>query len=171
MQKIIDLSLAILLTLSAIAVAQKQEQRGPSTPEERSRFVSIAHKFEANPLDPALAKDREWAILWLIQVPDIHTKMCTDVLGAAYNKEKYSHAPEITAQMLLSSGAFVIENPEKVKDDKAQYVAAAEGVLKAYQAILKTEPDAKSKALDGLLQKQSEGKLAEFVRDSAKKCK
>ena len=86
--------LAALLVFSAVCVAgQRQEQRGPSTPEERSRFVSIAHKFEANPLDPALAKDREWAILWLIQVPDLHVKMCTDLLGAAYNKEKYRHAP------------------------------------------------------------------------------
>lgn len=166
------MALTMLLLFSVICTAeQKQEQRGPSTAEERVRFVSIAHKFEANPLDPALAKDREWAILWLIQVPDISTKMCTDVLGKAYNKEKYLHAPEITAQMLLSSGAFIIENPDKAKDDKAQYIAGVEGVLKAYQSILREEPEAKSIALNELMQKQSEGKLVEFVRDSSKKCK
>jgi carboxypeptidase Q len=170
MRKIV-LSVTILLTLSAICLAQKQEKRGPSTPEERERFVSIAHKFQANPLDPSVVKDREWAILWLIQVPDISAKMCTEVLGGAYNKEKYSHAPEITAQMLFSSGAFVIENPDKAKDDKAQYLAGVEGVLKAYQAILQQDPQGKSKALDDLLQKQSDGKLADFVRDASKKCK
>jgi hypothetical protein len=117
-----------LLTLSLAiptlyAEGQKQEQRGPSTPEERARFVTIAHQFEANPLDPALATDREWAIIWLIQVPDIHTKLCTNVLGPAYDKEKYRHAPEVTAQLVLSSGAFIIENPDKAKDDQAQYLA------------------------------------------------
>ena len=73
--------------------------------------------------------------------------------------------------MLLSSGAFLIENPDAAKDDKAQYVAAAEGVLKGYQSILREEPEAKSKALSDLLQKQSQGRLADFVRDSARKCK
>ncbi len=164
--------LATLLVLSAVcASGQTKGQRGPSTPEERARFVSIAHKFEANPLDPTLTKDREWAILWLIQVPDVHVKMCTEVLGAAYNKEKYRHAPEITAQLLLSSGAFLIENSENTKDDKAQYIAAVEGVLKAYQSILREEPEAKSNALSDVLLKQSQGKLADFVHDSAKKCK
>jgi hypothetical protein len=170
MRKIV-LSVTLLLTLSAVCLSQNQAKRGPSTPEERERFVSIAHKFQTNPLDSGLAKDREWAILWLIQVPDISAKMCTDVLGGSFIKEKYSHAPEITAQMLLSSGAFAIENPDKAKDDKAQYLSAVEGVLKAYQAILQQEPQAKSKALDDLLQKQSDGKLADFVRDASKKCK
>jgi hypothetical protein len=165
---LLSLSLAIP---SLCTGAQKQEQRGPSTPEERARFVSIAHQFEANPLDPALAKDREWAIVWLIQVPDIHTKLCTNVLGTAYDKEKYRHAPEVTAQLVLSSGAFIIENPDKSKDDQAQYLAAVEGVLKAYQAILSKEPDATSKALNDLIQKQKDGKLADLVRSSAKKCK
>jgi len=162
--------LAGLLIFSAVCVAG-QGQRGPSTPEERARFVSIARKFDANPLDPSLKQDREWAILWLIQVPDIRAKMCTEVLGPAYNKEKYRHASEITMQLLLSGGAFVIENPDNAKDDKAQYLAAVEGALKAYQSILREEPEATSKALNDLQQKQSQSTLADFVRESSKKCK
>jgi hypothetical protein len=97
--------------------------------------------------------------------------MCTEVLGPAYNKEKYRHASEITMQLLLSGGAFVIENPDNAKDDKAQYLAAVEGALKAYQSILREEPEATSKALNDLLQKQSQSTLADFVRESSKKCK
>jgi carboxypeptidase Q len=164
--------LATLPLFFAICAAeQRQDPRGPSTPEERARFVSIARKFEANPLDPSLAKDREWAILWLIQVPDIQTKLCAEVLGSAYKKEKYRHSSEIAAQLLLSGGVFVIENPDKAKDDKAQYLAAVEGVLKAYQSILREEPKATSTALNDLLQKQSQGSLTDFVHDSSKKCK
>ena len=99
------------------------------------------------------------------------TKMCTDALGKEYNKEKYTYASEMVAQLLLSSGAFVIENPDKAKDDKAQYLAGAEGVLNAYQSVIKEQPQARSKALDNLLQKQNEGELANFVRDASKKCK
>lgn len=167
----LSLLATMLLFLSLCAAQQGQKQRGPSTAEERARFVSIAHEYEVNPLDPAVKKDQEWAILWLIEVPDIHTKLCTDALGKAYNKENYTYAPTIVTQMLLSSGAFVIENPEKAKDDKAQYLAGVEGVLKAYQSIIKEQPQTRSKALDDLLQKQSQGELPDFVRDAAKKCK
>jgi hypothetical protein len=168
----VHMSLAILLLFSAMCAAgQRQEQRGPSTLEERERFVSITRKLETNPLDPALALEREWAIVWLKEVPDIRAKVCGDELGTAYTEEKYRHAHEITIQLQLSSGAFVIENPDKAKDDKALYQAAIEGVLKAYQAILKQEPGSKSKSLNELLQKQNEGKLASFVRDLLKKCK
>ena len=47
-------------------------------------------------------------------------------------------------QYMLASGAFQIENPDKVGDGKATALAAVERVLKAYQAILKQKPDAKA---------------------------
>lgn len=149
---------------SAIALAQ-----APSTPEERARLVAIAHKLQDNPLDTSLQSDREWAIKWLTTVPDITVEMCPPVLGD-YHKYKYS--TEITAQLMLSQAAFLVENPDKSKDVSSQYVAGAEGALKAYSSLLQQSPGAKSKALDELAQTQSQGKLKEFVEDAAKKsCK
>ena len=65
-----------------------------------------------------------------------------------------------------TSGAFVIETPDKAADTKAANLAAVESVLKTYQAILKQKPDAKAKPLDDLLKKQSQGKL----NDALKQC-
>lgn len=45
-----------------------------------------------------------------------------------------------------------------------------EGVLKAYSAIIKTDPQATAKSLDGPLQKQREGKLVDAVWEIAKSC-
>ena len=69
----------------------------------------------------------------------------------------------------FSIGAFVIEHLGKPADDVAPLVAGVEGVLNAYKSILKSDPEAKSKALDNLLAKQREGKLAGFVREASKK--
>ena len=161
----------LLAVVCLCSFACAQNQRGPSTPEERERFVTIAHKLEQAPLDTSLQKEREWALLWLIQVPDVHVKMCTAALGN-FLKSKYKYSSEITIQLTFSSGAFVIEHPDKADDDLAQYVAGAEGALKAYQAILAAHPDAKSKELDQLLEKQAQGQLTDFVRESSKKsCK
>lgn len=146
------------------AQAQQQAQRGPSTPEERQRFVTLTHKMEDAPLDESLRSEREWALTWLVQIPDITVNICTAPLGD-YMKKKYKYAPEITIQLTFSSGAFIIEHPDRAKDGYAQCLAGVEGALKAYQSILKVKPDAHSKALDELLDKQRNGKLAEHVQN------
>jgi hypothetical protein len=43
-------------------------------------------------------------------------------------------------------------------------------LLKAYSAIIQTEPQATAKSLDALLEKQGEGKLADAVWEIAKTC-
>jgi hypothetical protein len=64
----------------------------------------------------------------------------------------------------------MIEHPEKASDSLAKSVGGMEGVLKAYTAILKTDPQATAPSLDAYLQKQKEGKLAETVREKTKEC-
>jgi hypothetical protein len=46
-----------------------------------------------------------------------------------------------------------------------------EGALKAYQAILKNKASARSEDLDDLLEKQGNGKLAEFVKTASQDCR
>lgn len=160
----------LFLAAGCYTSAQSAPARGPSTPEERTRAVEIAHKLQSDPLDQSLNREREWAIKWLIEVPDIHVELCTNILGDFY-KPKYKYSSEITVQLTLSSAASVIEHPDQASDRMAQFVAAVEGALKAYKAILQAKPGAKSKALEELVEKQNEGKLTESVRESAKKCK
>ena len=145
--------------------AQQAEKRGPSTPEERQRFVAITHKLEEAPLDESLHAEREWAFRWLTEVPDISAQICTGPLGG-FLKKKYKYSSEIVLQLTLSSGVFVIEHPDQAQDASAQCLAGVEGALKAYQAILKVKPDARDKALDEVLDKQRNGKLADHVRDT-----
>ena len=51
----------------------------------------------------------------------------------------------------------------------AQYTAGVESALKAYKGILKADPMV-SRTLEDLLQKQGQGKLADFVRETSKAC-
>ena len=158
----------LALVIVTCAVAQAGPKRGPSTPEERQRFLAITHRMEETPLDPALRSEREWALRWLIEVPDVSASICTAPLGD-FLKKKYKYSSEIVVQLTFSSGAFVIEHPEQAKDSMSQTMASVEGALKAYQSILKTKPDAKSKELDELLQRQSQGTFTNYVRDAAAK--
>lgn len=159
------------LLLYLCDVAASQQKHPPSTPEERQRFIAIAHKLEQSPLDPSLRKDREWGLLWLIQVPDITVNMCTAALGKFYD-EKSKYSPEMTAQLTFSMGAFVIEHPDQASDQLAQYMAGVEGALNAYKAIVQVHTDAKSKELDRMLAMESRGELSDYVKESTQKhCK
>jgi len=151
------------------SAARQVQTRGPSTQEERERFLEITHLLEKDPLNAGLTNDREWALLWLIQAPDIHSELCSDTLDGFMKEKKYPYHGEILRQLTFAGAAFTIENPEKANDRLAQLVAAVEGALNAYSAILRKRPEARSKSLDELLQKQEQGQLQEFVRGAADK--
>ena len=140
-----------------------------SSPEDRQRFVSATRSLEQSPLKPELKADREWALAWLTEVPDISVTVCADTMGGLL-KSKYPYAGEIVLQNSFSMAAFVIEHPEKANDPEAQQLAGMEGALTAYRSILRDKPDARSSALESLLKTQSRGELPGFIRKAWIRC-
>jgi hypothetical protein len=144
------------------AMPRSAAAQGTSTQEERAQWVEITHKLESAPLDDSVNKQGEAALKRLSDVHDVHVILCPNLLSE-FNGMKYTYSHTITRQYMLASAAFTIENPDKASDTKAINLAAVESVLKLYSAILQQKPDAKSKLLDDLLKKQSQGKLAEAL--------
>jgi len=141
-----------------VVIPQRAAAQATSTPEERAQWVEVTHKLEGAPLNDNLNQEGEAALKRVSDVHDIHVPLCPAVLSE-FNRMKYVYSHTITRQYMLASAAFLIENPEKAADTKATNLAAVESVLKTYQAVLRQKPDAKAKALDDLLKKQSQAKL------------
>jgi len=162
----------LLFLLSALAcLAQNEPKRAPSTAEERKRFLALTRKLEQTPLDKSLYEEKKWAKQWLEEIPDVNVNICAPILfGPDFVMEQNKYTPQLSYQATFGSAAYIIEHPDKVSDTSSQYVAGVERALKAYSALVKGDPIAKSKALDGLLEKQKQGKLADFVRESSKPC-
>jgi len=158
---------AAVAIISTVAGAQ---QRGPSTPEERARAVQTAKALQSDPVAPNLQEDREWLLKWLIEVPDISVKMCSTFLGDL-GDAKSGNPGAILATLLASEAAFVIEHPEKAKDVDAVYLAGVDGALHSYEAIHSKDASYRVPHLDDLIQKREQGKLSDYVRATAKKCK
>jgi len=158
----------IFMMSFSFAIAQK---RGPSTPEERSRALGIAKSLQADPIAPNLTKEREWLIMWLIEVPDISIKLCTDMLGDL-GKDKKGYSGALIATEMASQAAFVIEQPDKAKDEESVYFAGINGALLGYESIRKTDTSFHIVHLDELIQLRDSGKLADYVHNTKKKkCK
>jgi hypothetical protein len=161
----------LLCTVCATAVAQDEPKHPPSTKEERQRFLALTHKLEQDPLDKSLYAEKTWAKKWLEEIPDINVNICAPILfGMDFVTEQNKYTPQLSYQATFGSAAYIIEHPDRAGDTGAQFVAGVESALKAYSAILKSQPEARSKSLDALLEKQKQGKLAEFVRSASKGC-
>jgi len=159
-----------LLAVCSLATAQDEPKRGPSTPEERQRFLTLTHKLEQTPLDRSLNPDIHWALQWVEDIPDINVNICPDVLGGNFLESHYLYSYRVLGQVVLGNVAFLIEHPDKKNDQVAQYTAGIESALKAYKGMVRADPMHVSRSMEELLEKQNQGKLADFVRESSKEC-
>ena len=117
------------------------EAHGPSTPQDRARFVALVRSLERDPLAANANAMRRQLRQWTIDVPDIRFKACPDLLGHDV-PDVYPYSSEIKLQVLLSGAVLTIEDPGKARDDVAVYTAGVEGALRAYQLLVMSMPDA-----------------------------
>ena len=167
MRKII--SPAALIALLVIASPSFAQELAPPRSGGQKRFLSVADSLEAAPLDPQLRTERAWAMLWLINAPDVSVTACLDPLGGMSIKS-FSHGSEIIAQYTLSMAAFIIRHPKSSNDSAAQQIAGVESALKAYQVMRTAEPSDKSPPLERLLEAQRNGELTSAVRTAYLRC-
>jgi hypothetical protein len=153
-----------LLLLAAPTAAFSPYQRGPSTAEERAQALDFAESLEKEPLARGAKDKRSWFVRFLIEVPDISLTVCPLIPDLLEHKKNYSS--ELVVQGMISSGAFLIRDPEKAKDQVAVNQAGIEGTLRAYEGILKQEPKARWQALDNLLALREKGELSAWVKQS-----
>jgi hypothetical protein len=170
MLKKTSLLIFVFMFLCCFSSAYAQNQRGPSTPEERKQAVEMATFLETNPLAKEAKKYRETLLFFLIQVPDISITLCSSVLGES-KRQKGDYDSELLAQSSFSQAKFIIQNPDKAGDQAAVQLAGVEGTLKTWQAIKTAKPKAKYPLMDELLEKQQAGTLAEHVKAGMANCK
>jgi hypothetical membrane protein len=147
------------------------QARGPSTAEERAKVVELTRLLERDPFGENAPATRQWLREWTIEVPDISVKVCADLLAPGVS-DNYPYSREVNLQRVFSAAAFAIENPNKARDDIAQYNAGVEGALRVYKVLVNSKPDAKLAFLDDLVAKRDHGELVDHVAKLAKeRCK
>ena len=171
MRRFFITTLAIASVFLVANSSMAQSQRGPSTPQERETAVKVARVLETDPFHKDAKKMREWLLIFLISVPDIHVELCTAYMPPEKPSDK-NYGSEIFNQTVFSSAAFVIEHPDQANDRVAAHLAGVEGALKVYETVLATKPKAKSAFYDTLLERRNKGELRAFVKEATTtKCK
>jgi tetratricopeptide (TPR) repeat protein len=168
------LALVYLLGIAIPAFSQEPKnktKRGPSTPEERTKAVEISHRLETDPLGKDAKDLRSAMIGWLADIPDLKVEVCNLIPELLESKKNKNYSAELFGQGVISAGGFVAEEPGLSGDIFLVNTAAVDGILNAYQSILKTHAEAKWPVLDDLLKKRGTGDLPDYVRDASLRCK
>jgi hypothetical protein len=166
------LTVRLIVGVTLLLVTMGFYARGPSTSEEREKALTMIRNLEENPLQENYKDMRSWLINWLTEVPDIEIKVCSGPFQPLLDEKKEQpFGPDIYFQVMISSAAFIIEHPDKAKDQVSIYQAGLEGALKVYKFYVAKNPEARRKYIDDLLVKQQEGKLAEVAKKAVKECK
>jgi len=156
------LFLIVFSSLLAPSVALAEE-RGPSTPEERAKVIDLTRKLESDPLNAQAYEWRDWLNHWIDEVPDVIIPICPPLLPQLLRSNRnYSH--ELAMQVVYSSAAFIVEHPREQVDQQAVFQAGVDGMLKAYQSLLKAKPRARWYFLDNLIEMRDKGELKEYLR-------
>ena len=158
---------AALVLLCAPALAGA---RGPSTPAERKKAVELTRKLEKLPLARSSNQDRAWLIEFIVEAPDFEVKSCRGPLDALAKDEENPVARVLYVQSVFGMAAFMFENPKKAEDWAAVQTAGIESTLRAYESVLKADPDAHWKDLDRLIAARGKGRLRALVEKEMAKC-
>jgi hypothetical protein len=163
------LATALLCALALVPTAASA--RGPSTAAERRRAVEATRSLERQPLAPGADERRAWLAAWIDAVPDITVTSCHGPLDPLADDEAEArHGRPLYLQSIFGMATFLVEHPALRRDWAAVQVAGIESTLRAYRALVASDPEARWPELDRLLAVQRRGGLARLVEDEMAGC-
>jgi hypothetical protein len=142
---------------------------GRLSPEQLASVAAAIRRLEANPLAGDGVEARRNLLMWLTNSPDVTVEVCGDVAPMAGQGTEASSS--VFLQFVLSSAAFIIEHPDQAKDEVAVNLAGLQGALRTYKLLqARLGNEAKTRAMEELLERQEQGRLEAHVRAGVAKC-
>lgn len=153
------------LTTSAFA----QAGRGPSTADEHARISKLADDSRKDPL-AVQAANAAWFEQWISDVPDLMFKpeaVAKWCMRAAKGDMKKIVQFQFGVGAVNYQIKHKLPDPTKPADVSAVNLAALDGVLAAYEALLAKDPANRSSKMDEAIARRSKGELSAFAAELA----
>ena len=171
--------LKVTLVFSALLVlclpTLAQDSGDDLTAEQKQQLaVGITRMLEQDPLGEDAKGATVWLTAWLINTPDVTVTMCLDQLGATKNEMKQlrKHFPALLlVQPVFSTAAYMIETGETDSLSDPALLAGVKGALSSYRAIVRERPKRRSAAFERLLERETEGTLADYIAEAGDECR
>jgi hypothetical protein len=164
----------LLIVISQLAAPDSvidQEKNEAARRRFYGMMLDTIEMLEMEPLSEYAQEARSHVTIWIWNDPDMKLKIryCASYLDPYL--EKYTrYMTEIYAQSLYGQAAFMVKYPEYEDDDYLVLRAGLVASLRVYQSIVSTEPEERDEYMEDLIDKYSDGKLDEFVRQHMEEC-
>lgn len=150
------LVLALFLPLGAAA------QSDGALKVDSSQVVGLTALLEAQPRHPEATSIRALLLEWEDSTKDVVDYVCPDVLTPVPGTG-IPNGPELLAQFIFGSAAFQIANPSQKGALQPSQLAGMRSMLKAYKALLATDPGARIQRFDALAAMDAAGTLPAYL--------
>ena len=149
------------LPASLPGMAASGAARGPSTPAERARVLRMATEAQHDPL-ALQQRDGAWLRAWIDDIPDL--TLDASALDGWLNIAPQAATREaLRFQYLASVMAFQIDRPDQAGQPGASDLAGLQGVLRAYETLLRQDKLNRSAKLDLALIARGQDSLPAFL--------
>ena len=143
-----------------------QTSFGQTKEEQKALLIKAAKFLEVKPFDKDAKDIRGWAIRYVIEINDVSIIACVGEFLKPALDDKNKYGSELVGQYTIGMATFKLENPGN-KDENAAQLAGVEGMLRAYETMVKEKSKAKFAGMDELLAERDKGELKALV-DAAK---
>ncbi|WP_313174278.1 hypothetical protein [Stenotrophomonas sp.] len=151
------LAIALLLPLGVGA-----QDHGTALKIDSSQVVGLTALLEAQPHHPEATSIRALLLEWEDGTEDAVDYVCPDVLTPV-PAAGIANSQELLAQFIFGSAAFQVANPSQKGALQPSQLAGMRSMLKAYRALLATDPAARIPRFDTLVAMDAEGSLAAYL--------
>ncbi len=155
--------LMVMLGLAGLCVSAVHAQ--PARADSRAtvaRIPELVRLLERQPLRPGADSMRSALMCLMIDSPDITLHACDDLLALCAGARGPMRDLLLT-QTLLSSASYMIMHPDSAANRLAVARAGVLGVLRAYEAMLRTGFIAAVPALDMLAEQRDYGDFDAYL--------
>lgn len=157
------------LTLALGLAAPARAERGPSTPEERTRVVALSEAANRDPLGVMNSADGRWFMKWADDIPDYSFGPDRGALWMDSGAAKGDLRRVLRFHHTLSTAAYQVQHQvfDPTRDPaqmEAKTMAGIDGLLRAYESLKDKRPENRSEVLDNALALRDQGKLATLYK-------
>ena len=152
-----------VLTLAIVAILVSSSVfAGKSDRVNTSQVVGLTKFLEEQPRHEQAPAIRALLLQWEDKTKDVVDYVCPGVLAPVPN-DGVPNGPELLAQFIFGSAAFQVANPSQKGALQPSQLAGMRSMLKAYQAFLAINPEARIPRFDELSTKEAAGSLSAYL--------
>ena len=152
------------MVLALVTPAWAEEELYWDSPIEIDKIHQMVKALETDPL----GKDAKALLVGLyafMDKMDPEFVVCLSQFAPLLDSKKGAHE-DLWMHVAIASGDYLLDHPEDIENEPAYQEAGLEGMLRAYENMVRAKPKLRHEFLEHLVELRDQGNLRQHVMDN-----